>query len=331
MLSKTGYQTEGVLGQNVSYGNTDRRIEYTKWQKKKRRTMRGSLRRGWKGIFVKAALVILGVVIMYPLIVTFSNSFMSGNEISYTYTSRLTVFDIVNGIQSKFIQIPVIPGSATVSQYSEVLINQPSFMVLLTNSLKIAVPVVLGNLIVSLLTAFGFTMWKWKYKETVFFIYIVVMLMPLQAVLVPNYIIADRLGLTNSYLAIILPGIFAPFGTFLLRQSLKAMPKEYFEAAQVDGASFRYIFTNIVIPQMKSGIAALSMLVFIEYWNVVEQVVIFIKDYIREPLSVYLSRLSSSNADIIFAASCIYMFLPLWFLLLGQEDLEKGIELSGIK
>ena len=157
------------------------------------------------------------------------------------------------------------------------------------------------------------------------------MLMPLQAVLVPNYIIAERLNLTNSYLAIILPGIFAPFGTFLLRQNMKAMPKENLEAAQVDGANKLYVFTRIVLPQMKSGAAALTMLVFIEYWNVVEQVVIFIRDYFREPLSVYLSRLSTSNVDIIFAASCVYMFLPLWFLMLGQKDLEKGIEMSGIK
>ena len=289
------------------------------------------MRRGWVSIFIKAALVALSILFMFPLLVTFSNSFMSADEIALNYTTRFTLFDIVNGVQNKFMQIPLIPREVTLSQYEDVLINQPSFMILLTNSLKITVPVVLGNLIVSLLTAYGFTIWKWRIKETVFFIYIVVMLMPLQAVLVPNYIIADRLGLTGSYLAIILPGIFAPFGTFLLRQNMKNMPKEYFEAAQVDGASVPYIFTKIVLPQMKSGIAALSMLVFIEYWNIVEQVVIFIKEYFREPLSVFLSRLSSGSIGIIFAASCVYMFLPLWFLMLGQKDLEKGIEMSGLK
>jgi multiple sugar transport system permease protein len=280
---------------------------------------------------IKTLLVLTSVVFLFPLVVTLTNSFMSANEINLNYTTALSFFDVASGITEKFLTVPLIPGRATVSQYAEVLINQPAFLILLTNSLKITVPVVLGNLVVSMLTAFGFTVWRWRFKETVFFIYIIVMLMPLQAVLVPNYIIAERLSLDNSYLAIILPGIFAPFGTFLLRQNMKAMPVEYFEAAQVDGASVPYIFTNIVLPQMRSGVAALTMLVFIEYWNIVEQVVIFIKDYFREPLSVYLSRLSSDSINIIFAASCVYMFLPLWFLLLGQKDLEKGIELSGIK
>lgn len=65
--------------------------------------------------------------------------------------------------------------------------------------------------------------------------------------------------------------------------------------------------------------------------NIVEQVIIFIKDYYKEPLSVFLSRISGDNISIVFAASCFYMFLPFYFLLIGQKNLEKGIELSGIK
>ena len=159
-------------------------------------------------------LIILGVLFLLPLAVTLTNSFMTGNDILTHYTTKLSIFDVINGIKEKYIQIPVIPSQITVSQYTDVLINQPVFLILLANSLKITVPVVLGNIIVSVLTAYGFTLWKWKHKEKVFFIYIVVMLMPLQAVLVPNYIVADQLGLTTSYLAIILPGIFSPFGTF---------------------------------------------------------------------------------------------------------------------
>jgi len=274
---------------------------------------------------------ILGLAFIFPLFITFTNSFMTETEISLNYATKLSYFDILAGIEENFVDMNLIPNEVTLQQYKETLINQPSFIILLMNSLKITVPVVIGNVIVSLLTAYGFTMWKWKYKEIIFFVYIIVMLMPLQAVLVPNYIIADMLNIKDSYLAIILPGIFAPFGTFLLRQSMKAIPVEYFEAALIDGADLFHIFFHIVIPQMKSGIAALSILVFIEYWNLVEQVIIFIKDYYREPLSVYLSRIAEGRIGLIFAASCIYMFLPLWFLLVGQKDLEKGIELSGIK
>jgi multiple sugar transport system permease protein len=276
-------------------------------------------------------LLVIGLFFLLPLIVTLTNSFMAEAEIGWNYTSALTTFDLMDGIVEKYQRISLIPEQAGFWQYIEVLLNQPSFLILLTNSIKLALPVTLGGLVVSLLTAYGFNIWQWKYKEVVFAVYIVVMLMPLQAVLVPNYIIADTLGIKDSYLAIILPGIFSPFGVFLMRQSMKVIPPAYFEAAWMDGAGNWYIFRYIIVPQMKSSMAALMMLTFIEYWNLVEQAVIFIGDYAKEPLSVYLSRIAEGRMGLVFAASCVYMFLPFWFLMLGQKDLEKGIELSGVK
>jgi multiple sugar transport system permease protein len=276
-------------------------------------------------------LTVLGLLFLFPLAATIAGSFMTESTIGVNYTSRLNTFDLVEGMTEKFIRILLIPNPVSLEQYAEVLINQPSFLTLLFNSLGIALPVTLGALAISLLTAYGFLRWRWNYKEAVFSVYVVVMLMPLQATLVPNYIIAALLGIRKSSLAIILPGIFSPFGIFLMQQSMKAIPPAYIEAAEIDGAGSWYILLHVLIPQLKSSIAALCMLVFIEYWNVVEQAVIFIDDFTREPLSVYLSRLADGRSGIIFAASCVYMFLPLWFLFSGQRDLEKGIELSGVK
>lgn len=276
-------------------------------------------------------LIILSMLFFFPLVVTLSNSFMTEAEISLNYTTNLSIFYVLDEVSKNFIDMNLIPRAVSLAQYKEAFFYQPTFLILLTNSLKITLPVVIGNSLISLMAAYGFTVWEWKHKEILFFIYIVVMLMPLQAVIVPNYIVADQLGIKDSYLSIILPGVFAPFGTFLLRQSMKAMPREYFEAAKVDGAGLIYILIHIVGPLMKSGVAALAMLVFIEYWNLVEQAIIFIKDNFREPLSVFLSRIAGGDVGLIFATSCIYMVLPLAFLIIGQEDLEKGIELSGIK
>lgn len=293
-------------------------------RKEKRKKMRS-------GYGIELILLISSLLFLFPLAVTWTNSLMSEAEISLHYAVGLSVFDMLAGVKERFVEMALIPDQITASQYSQVLFKQPAFLILLMNSLKITVPVTLGNLAVSLMAAYGFTIWKYKYKEMIFFGYIVVMLMPLQAVLVPNYIIAAKLSIQESTLAIILPGIFSPFGTFLLRQSMKSIPEAYLEAARIDGAGEWYIFTRIIIPQMKSGIAALCMLVFIEYWNVVEQVIVFIKDYYKEPLSVFLSRMTEGRTGLIFAASCVFMLLPFLILLLGQKDLEKGIELSGVK
>jgi multiple sugar transport system permease protein len=276
-------------------------------------------------------LVIICALVLFPLVVTIAGSFMTEHSILLNYTSRITSFDLGAGLTEKFKSPLLIPNPASLEQYAGVLINEPSFLVLLFNSIKIALPVTLGALVFGILTAYGFTIWRYAHKEIIFTAFIVVMLMPLQAVLVPNYIIASLFGIQKSYLAIILPGIFGPFGVFLMRQSMRAIPPAYFEAAKIDGAGNLYILFRIVIPQIKSGIAALCILTFIECWNVVEQAVIFIDDYTKEPLSVYLSRLADGRTALIFAASCVYMFLPVWLLFSGQRDLEKGIELSGVK
>ncbi len=286
---------------------------------------------GHKKYIVAPALTVIGVLFLLPLIVTFSNSWMPEVEIAQNFAAKPDIFDLAAGIAERFKVFRIIPQRATFRQYYEVLLKQPAFMLLMMNSLKIAVPVTLGSLAFSMLTAYGFNIWEWKYKEVLFQVYVTVMLMPLQAVLVPNYIIADLLHIKDSYLAIILPGIFSPFGVFLMYQGMKAIPPAYFEAARMDGASNLYIFFHIIVPQLKSSAAALCMLTFIEYWNLVEQAVVFIGDYAKEPLSVYLSRIASGNRGLIFAASTIYLFIPLWLLVTGQKNLEKGIELSGVK
>jgi multiple sugar transport system permease protein len=287
------------------------------------------------GNFFTAVLLVPAVCALLPLFITLGSSFMPESEVTMNYSTRLTTFDVAEGITAKFIRMFRTPRRFSVDQYAQVLVRQPSFLLLLFNSFKITIPVVLGNLAVSLASAYGFARSRGKhtekYTEALFKIYIVVMLLPLQAVLVPNYIIARRLGIGENSLAIILPGIFSPFGVFLLRQSLKSFPPSYFEAAEIDGAGHWCILMHILAPQIKSSLAALCMLNFIDYWNLVDQAVIFITDYTKEPLSVYLSRLGEGHITLVFAASCVYLLPPLWFLFCGQEHLEKGIETLGLK
>lgn len=261
---------------------------------------------------------------MAPLIITFTNSFMSSTEVERNYN--------VSGMEEgSYVDMNLIPEKVTLSQYAELLFDSPVYLNMYWNSVKITVPIVVGQIIVSTLAAYAFTVLKFKGKELLFFLYIIVMLLPLQVTLMPNYIVADWLGITDSYLAIILSGIFNPFGVFLLRQFMKSLPDAYLEAAKIDGAGHGTIFISIILPMIKPGIAATAMLTLLDYWNLVDQAIIFIQDSEKQPLSTFLAQINNGDIGLAFAGSCFYAVPMLLVLLYGQEHLKQGIAITGIK
>ena len=195
----------------------------------------------------------------------------------------------------------------------------------------IVIPIILGQILVSSMAAYSFAKLEFIFRDKLFFTYIIMMMMPFQVTLVPNYIVGDQLGLLGSYWSIILPGIFSPFGVFLLRQFMMYIPDAYVESAQVDGAGQLRIFFSIMLPMSKTGLAALTILVFIDNWNMVEQPLIFLQDVNMHPLSTYLSSINNGEMGIAFAASTIYMLPMLLIFLYGENYLVQGIQLSGLK
>ncbi|MGI6189655.1 MAG: carbohydrate ABC transporter permease [Caldicoprobacteraceae bacterium] len=276
---------------------------------------------------------VIALIMLFPVIFALSNSFMSGAEIADRYAKTITPtnwFDFTLP-PIHFARLGLIPDYLTARQYLELFFLRPDILRYFWNSVLITLPVVLGQCLVSAPAAYAFEQMRWKHKEIAFFVYAVIMLMPLQVVMVPNFIVAEWLGLRKSYLAIILPGIFTPFGTFLIRQQLRGFPKEYYEAAQMDGASHRCYFLKVVLPAVKPTIAALAILTFVEYWNMVDQAVVFIRESWREPMSVFLSALMTQETAMLFVASVFYMLPAIFVFLLGQEQMVQGIQLSGLK
>ncbi|MDR1131900.1 MAG: carbohydrate ABC transporter permease [Oscillospiraceae bacterium] len=254
---------------------------------------------------------------------------MSPREAENRYTPRVTAYNYLHSDGTEHYMEPaLLPDVITADGYQGVLIDDPLYVRLFWNSVLIALPILLGQLLVSPLAAYAFEMMRFKGKETLYFLYIMVMLMPLQLLMVPHYIAAEALGYNNTWWAIVLPGIFAPFGTFLIRQQLKGFDRSIFEAARLDGASEWRVFRHMALPGVTSAMAALAVLTFADCWNIVDQAVVFIKNSFDEPLSVYLSRLVAGNPGQIFAIACIYMFPAVIVFALGREQMAYGISLS---
>lgn len=193
----------------------------------------------------------------------------------------------------------------------------------------LVVPIVLGQLAVASVAAYGFTRWRGKVSDVIFFSYVILMLMPYQVTLVPNYLVSDWLGLLNTRWAIILPGTFAPFSVFLLTKFMRRIPNSLIEAAKLDGSTEWQVFKNICLPQCRSALYSIAILVFIDYWNMVEQPLILLSEPNLHPLSVYLSTINAGEIGIAFAIAVIYMLPGLLMFLHGEEYLVEGIAHSG--
>ena len=268
---------------------------------------------------------------LMPTVLTITNSFMTQSEISANYGQ---VFKNASGSEGKTyiaetVNLKFIPDKVTFSQYITTLIKSPDYLLKFWNSVILVIPIVLLQLAVASVTAYGFTRWRGKVRSFLFFFYVILMLMPYQVTLVPNYLVSDWLGLLDTRWAIIFPGMFAPFSVFLLTKSMRRIPSSLIEAAKLDGSSEWQVFTDICLPQCRSALYSVAILVFIDYWNMVEQPIILLKDAAQQPLSVYLSTINANEVGLAFAIATIYMVPCLLLFLHGEDYLVEGIAHQG--
>ena len=286
-----------------------------------------------KRYFSRGALTVLAAVFAFmflmPTVLTITNSFMTQSEI--TANSGQVFQNATNGKSyiKDTINLKFIPDKVSFSQYFTVLLKSPDFLYKFWNSVILVAPIVLAQLMVASVAAYGFTRWRGKVRDTIFFAYVILMLMPYQVTLVPNYLVSDYLGLLNTRWAIILPGAFAPFSVFLLTKSMRRIPVSLIESAKLDGAGEWHIFWNICLPQCRSALYSIAILVFIDYWNMVEQPLILLPDASQQPLSVYLSQINAGEIGIAFAAAVVYMVPGLLMFLHGEAYLVEGITYAG--
>ena len=286
--------------------------------KKKRYFSRGA-------IFVLCA--VFAVLFLLPTVLTITNSFMAESEIVSNYGMIFSTTS--GGFVSKTVNLKFIPDKVSFEQYITGLIKSPEYLLKFWNSVLLVVPIVLLQVAIAAVTAYGFTRWRGPIRSALFFLYVILMLMPYQVTLVPNYLVADRLGLINTPWSIILPGMFAPFSVFLLTKFMRRIPYSLIESARVDGAGEWQIFTRICLPQCRSALYSIAILVFIDYWNMVEQPLVLLKDADAQPLSVFLSSINSGEIGLAFAMATVYMVPSLLLFLHGEEYLVEGIANSG--
>ena len=288
-----------------------------------------------KKIMLTCVAVIFAVSFLLPTILTIANSFMSSAEINTNYGVIFNQYKETSygerntDYVAEKVNLKFIPDMVELSQYTTVLLKSPEYLLKFWNSVILVVPIVVFQIFIALGAAYSFMRFRGRIREIIFFVYVALMLMPYQVTLVPNYLVADWLKILDTRASIILPGIFAPFSVYLLTKFMRRIPNSLIEAAKLDGANEWQIFTKVCIPLCKGPIASVAILVFIDYWNMVEQPLIMLSDADKHPLSVFLPQINTGEVGLAFAVATIYMVPPILIFLYGEEYLVDGISYSG--
>jgi multiple sugar transport system permease protein len=203
------------------------------------------------------------------------------------------------------------------------------------NSLFVAAFRVGGELFTSSLAAYGFARLRFKGRDALFILYISTLIIPFQMLLVPRFILFKEMHLYNTLWALILPGMFTVFGTFLLRQFFLAIPQELADAARIDGASEWQIYWRIVLPLAKPALASLAILGFVWSWNDYETPLVMLtsEQHFTIPLGLtsYIDENGGFSAALIMAGSVSAILPVLVVFLVLQRQFIAALARSGLK
>lgn len=209
-------------------------------------------------------------------------------------------------------------------QYGELLVTDYTFLRYFWNSLFYALGITAVCVTLSFPLGFLFAKVRFPGRDALFFVYIIAMMLPFQATLLPNYIQLRDFGLLNTPAALALPTVFSPFAVFLFRQFIKSVPTELIDYTTLETSSAFQILRHAVFPQVKPAAAALAVMVFCECWNMVEPAIIFAaKNPDIHPLSV---RMGDLPANVSFGAAAVYLYPVLILFLLFKDTLAASME-----
>lgn len=275
-----------------------------------------------KRILLPMLLAILLFMIVFPIWAAVTGVFTAQWELEKNLTP---VFAGTEGIA----QWSLLPDAPTLKSLVEVLLDSPGFFVMFWNSVSISFFILAGQLVVAVPAAWALAHFSISGKKIILNLYIVLMLMPFQVLMFPQYLVLNKLGILDTLGAVILPAVFSTFSVFILHRFFQAIPKEILEAARLDGASELRVFLEIGIPMGIPGILSVCILTFLDSWNMIEQPMTYLKTRSLWPLSLFLPEIGMGEMGVGFAAAFM-MLVPALLLFLGcQEYLEQGIAMSG--
>ncbi len=257
-------------------------------------------------------LTIAAFITIFPLVIVLSSSFKNESEL-FNFPFR---FIAENPITSNFVRL------------------MDRFPLYIWNSVKLTTTIVVVQLFTATTGAYVFTKLQWKGRDFIFGLYLASMMIPMQAVMIPQFLIIRNINLYDTHASLVLLGAFTAFGTFLIKQYFMSIPDTYCEAARIDGAKEWTIFTTLMLPMSKAVLVTQVIFSFRFFWNDFFTPLIYITtpslktlplgmtDFVREQYVYWGPQMAAALISII-PVLIIFLF--------GQKYFVQGVASSGLK
>jgi multiple sugar transport system permease protein len=228
-----------------------------------------------------------------------------------------------------------IPAPIRWDNYADALASAP-LLRYAGNTLLICVLTVVGALLSNTVVAYGFSRIEWRGRDAVFVVVLASLMLPFQVTMVPLFLLFSRIGWINTYLPLIVPAFFAnAFYVFLLRQFFLGIPRDFTDAAKLEGASELRILLDIVLPLSRPALVSVALFQFLFSWNDYLQPLIFLNEQEKFTLALGLANMQSamglSQFGLIMAAATLIVLPVLVLFMVAQRFFVEGIAATGLK
>jgi len=273
-----------------------------------------SLTHGLSRIGLHALLLTVGLLFMFPFIWSISTSLKPFGDLFEVRPS-------------------LIPSELRWGNYSDVFDTAP-FLRFYVNTVIVTVARTVGQVVIASLAAFAFSQLRFPGRDTLFFVLLAGLMVPDQVLIVPRFIIMRELGWFDTYQGLIVPLLFSSFGVFLIRQYFLGIPRDFHEAAKLEGANPFQVYWDIYLPLARPALAAFAFLTMLSSWNEFLWALTVTNQSDMQVLSVGLALFQGqyfTNNAILLAAANMATFPLLIAFLFFQKQLVEGVALSGLK
>lgn len=267
-------------------------------------------------IIVYILVIFGGIACLIPLLWMFRSSLMNSVEIFMTPPK-------------------VFPSKVLWSNFTEVFELYP-FLTYYKNSIILVVLIVFGTVITSSLCAYGLARIKWVGRNIVFACIMGSMMLPFAVTLIPTFIMFRKIGFTDSIIPLIVPAWLGggAFYIFLLRQFFMTIPRDYDEAAYIDGAGHLKIYMKIILPLTKPAMAVVGVFSFLNTWNDFLGPLVYLNSESKYTVALGLQLFTGvyrSEWNLMMAASCLVVIPVIIVFIIGQRYFLEGLTMSGVK